>query len=148
MLDLDCVRFEPAGLIRQLQLLEEHRADGVFGMSVVDGCEGTHCFYDIGAVDAPGLSRERIGQGSLATVQSAFSGFGLYSAGALRRTHARYNTTVTGIEHIPFNHHLLVLVVNGSFRPVYRGRAFTLPGGRDSLPVVLSSQAHAPLPLQ
>jgi hypothetical protein len=133
MLDLDFVRFEPAGPIRLLHLLEDRRADGVFGMSVADRRKCPSCLYDTGAVEASRLNRRRIAEGSIAVVESAFSGFGLYSAEALRRTHARYNTTALGlvVEHKPFNRQLLILLVNGSFRPVYSGKGRGLPGANN-----------------
>lgn len=123
MLDLDVVRFEHSGLRRLLSLLDEKNADGAFGMSVADGCIGDHkCFYDIGALDASASALVHIANGRVARVASAFSGFGVYSAAALRHLNVTYDTQCDGIEHHAFNRQLRRLYVDGSFRPVYHGR--------------------------
>jgi len=132
MLDLDVVRFESAGPLRLLRLIERTGADGAFGMSVVDGCDGPACYYDTGALRASERAKQRIAGGQVAAVRSAFSGFGMYAAASLRCTGARYDTQADGIEHLAFNRVLGYLVVDGSFRPVYVGgtgsRLTFLPG--------------------
>ena len=121
MLDLDMVRFESVDPLRLLRLIERTGADGAFGMSVVDGCDGPACYYDTGALRASERANRRIADGQVAAVRSAFSGFGMYSAASLRCTGAHYDTKADGIEHLAFNRVLGHLVVDGSFRPVYVG---------------------------
>jgi len=125
MLDLDVIRFESAGPLRLLQLVKRDGTDGAFGMSVVDGCDGPACFYDVGALVADEKNKWLITNGRVATVRSAFSGFGMYSAAAIRHSGARYNndTSIPGIAHESFNLMVGRLLVDGSFRPVYEGKA-------------------------
>ena len=60
-----------------------------------------------------------IAHGEVVRVRSAFSGFGLYSAAALRSTSAAYDLNPTDFEHVGLNGHLALLLVNSSFQPEY-----------------------------
>ena len=118
MVDLDFIYVDLNGFIDMIDYMETNEnVDGIFGMSIVNN----RLPYDYGAVTpiykllpiCLKLKRH-------VSVDSAFSGFGLYRTSSIIKTGSKYDyENITNIEHIHFNSHFKNLIVDTRFNPVY-----------------------------
>jgi hypothetical protein len=119
--DIDFISFDPKELSNMIDILIEHKFDGIFGMSYTsDGAK-----YDTPAIVArPPMTHDDVLRSidtsdELIRVNSAFSGFGVYRTKSILQKHARYNVDTQSIEHIDFNKYFDKLYIYPKFRPVY-----------------------------
>ena len=119
VVDVDFVYVDLDGFDDMLDYMESNKnVDGIFGMSVI---RGINLPYDYGAIK-PIYKTVPIclKLNRYVTVNSAFSGFGLYRTSSILKTSANYDyENITNIEHIYFNSHFDKLVVDTHFNPIY-----------------------------
>lgn len=119
VIDLDFVYVDLDGFDDMLDYMESNKnVDGIFGMSVI---RGINLPYDYGAIK-PIYKTVPIclKLNRYVTVNSAFSGFGLYRMSSIIKTGANYDyENITEIEHIHFNSYFDRLIVDTHFNPVY-----------------------------
>ena len=117
MCDLDFISFNDTELLRMVRILIDNNLDGVFGMSYSKGKE-----YDTGAIrpyDQNLIDKIVKGGTNIIQVDSAFSGFGVYSTKSITSKKAKYNLNNNSIEHIDFNKYFDKLYVYPNFKPDY-----------------------------
>ena len=119
MLDLDFIHVDIHEFVDVVRYMESNKqVDGMFGMSIIDGI---HLPYDYGAIKPiykilPVYFKIK----RYITVDSAFSGFGLYRMTSIQETGARYDyENIIYIEHEHFNSYFNNLIVDTHFRPIY-----------------------------
>lgn len=144
--DMDFVAFDQSRFLKMIAVGRLLHVTAIFGMSVHNGSQGRTLYYDLDAIWPPMAEQGTLGvagwggSGCLTPVRSAFGGFGVYYAEALRTAAPKYEGTAGWLgshktEHGPFNFQLDaaarnvnvqggvgrgLLLVDPSFRPVYR----------------------------
>jgi len=120
MLDMDFVSYDEEQLLEMFEFMENNKdVDGIFGMSYIKNTGVIP--YDVAAVKpwykVPVIA---LGFKRYVTVDSAFSGFGVYRCSSIKRKDAKYDyTNITDIEHVHFNRYFDNLVVDRRFNPLY-----------------------------
>lgn len=116
--DLDFVDVDLDGFVDMVDYMESHEnVDGIFGMSV----SSNNLPYDYGAITPiykviPIFLKLK----RYVSVDSAFSGFGLYRTSSIIKSGSKYDyENITHIEHIQFNSYFKNLIVDTHFNPVY-----------------------------
>lgn len=116
MTDMDFIDFNNKHLLTMFKIAINNNYEAIFGVSHKNGK-----LYDTGTI-TPSFTRflykyYKYNQ-SITTVDSAFSGFGIYSIRSLIEKNIQYNLKTNKIEHIDFNRKLDTYVYNG-FTPEY-----------------------------
>jgi hypothetical protein len=113
--DLDFVSFDESELLKMVRVLIENNLDGIFGMSYSNGI-----LYDTGAINPTWIIPIIVfGGNNIIQVNSAFSGFGMYSTKSITSKKAKYNLNNNSVEHIDFNKYFDKLYVYPNFKPEY-----------------------------
>ena len=114
--DLDFVSFNENELLKMIRVLIDNDLDGIFGMSYSNKKP-----YDIGAINPKWTIPTIVigGNNIIIPVNSAFSGFGVYSTNSVTSKKANYNLNNNSIEHIDFNKYFDKLYVYPNFKPEY-----------------------------
>ena len=119
MLDLDFIHVDIHEFVDVVRYMESNKqVDGMFGMSIIDG---NHLPYDYGTIKPIyKIPLVYLKFKRYITVDSAFSGFGLYRMSSIRETGATYDyENITFIEHEHFNSYFNNLMIDTHFRPIY-----------------------------
>lgn len=119
MLDLDFIHVDIHEFVDVVRYMESNKqVDSMFGMSIIDG---NHLPYDYGTIKPIyKIPLVYLKFKRYITVDSAFSGFGLYRMSSIRETGATYDyENIKYIEHEHFNSHFNNLIVDTHFRPIY-----------------------------
>ena len=120
MMDMDFNHLSVQGAITAIMHSQSRGTDGLFGMSYHYESGAP---YDTGAVKPPSALHKIVnGKQHFVRVDSAFSGFGVYSLSAIRTRRASYDAMCKEIEHVSFNRAFKTLEVWVHFRPMYGGR--------------------------
>ena len=119
MMDMDFIDFNEKDLLIMMLLSVYNKLDAIFGMSIYKTIKYT---YDTAAI------KNILNQlyyilffkknNTLTHVNSAFSGFGLYSIKSILLNNANYNLKTNNIEHIDFNKSFNCYIYN-NFTPSY-----------------------------
>lgn len=124
LLDLDFIDYDDSDLLNMTKIMLSKKYDAIFPNSInnIVKNDKINILYDYGAIMPQKRSffnRFTKKENKVEKVESAFSGFGLYSIDAIKYNSAKYNLECNDIEHIDFNNYLKNVYVYHGFNPVY-----------------------------
>lgn len=121
LIDMDFIEYDDLELSNMFKIMIKNNCDAIFPISV-HKIFNLIFEYDYGAI----IPKRKTfinpfrKSNKIEKVDSAFSGFGLYSIDSIKFYNAKYNLECDEIEHIDFNKNFENLYMFHGFNPVYK----------------------------